>query len=40
MAEELERVPYEGYEDFWDWIGRLDTLKRQLEVCRRGKSSG
>lgn len=34
VAAELERVPYEGYEDFWNWVARLDTLKRQLDACR------
>jgi hypothetical protein len=36
VAAELEDVAYEGHENFWNWMGRLDTLKRQLDRCRDG----
>lgn len=34
VAEELEAVPYEGFEDFYGWLARLDVLRDQLERCR------
>lgn len=34
VAEELKNVPYTGYEDTWEWIGRLNKLREELELCR------
>lgn len=34
VAEELEKVPYEGYEDFWEWIGRINKLREELNLCQ------
>jgi hypothetical protein len=34
VAEELENIPYHGYEDFWSWMDRLAKLRDQLEACR------
>ena len=34
VAEELEAVPFEGFEDFWEWMSRLDKLRDQLDACR------
>lgn len=31
VAEELETIPVEGYEDFWGWVARLEKMKRQSE---------
>ena len=36
VAEELVNVPYEGFEDTWSWIDRVEKLNEQLEVCRHG----
>ena len=33
VAEELETIPFEGYEDTWAWIDRVDKLNQQLEEC-------
>lgn len=35
VAEELKNVPYEGYEDFWEWIARINKLREELELCRK-----
>ena len=35
VADELESIPYQNYEDFWDWVGRLDKLKQELEICKK-----
>lgn len=34
VAEELKNVPYEGYEDTWEWIARLYKLKQELDLCK------
>ena len=34
VAEELETIPYGGYEDFWEWIGRINKLREELELCQ------
>ncbi len=35
VAVELEKVPYVGYENFWEWLGRIEKLKKELDLCRR-----
>lgn len=34
VAEELEKVPYSQFEDFWEWIDRLYKLKQELDLCQ------
>lgn len=34
VGAELENIPYAGYEDFWEWLGRVDKLRQELELCR------
>lgn len=34
VAEELNEIPFEGNEHFYEWLDRLDKLRQQLEVCR------
>lgn len=34
VAEELENIPFEGYEDFWDWMDQISKQNDQLSVCR------
>ena len=34
VAAELEKVPYNGYENFWEWLGRIDKLRQEIELCR------
>lgn len=33
VAEELKNIPYEGYEDTWEWIARINKLKQELSLC-------
>lgn len=33
VGTELEQVPYEGFEHFWEWVARLDKLRQALELC-------
>ena len=34
VAEELKNTSYNGYEDFWEWVARLNKLKQELDTCR------
>lgn len=34
VYEELKNIPYQGYEDFWEWMGRINKLRGELEICR------
>jgi hypothetical protein len=34
VAAELEKVPQEGYANFWQWVGRVEKLNSQLAKCR------
>lgn len=34
VGQELEKVPYQGYERFWEWLGRVDKLRQELELCK------
>ena len=34
VAAELEKVPQEGYANFWAWAARVEKLNMQLEACR------
>lgn len=35
VASELEKVSYEQAPAFWEWLGRIDKLRQELELCRR-----
>ena len=34
VAEELQQAGYKEFKNTWEWIGRLEKLKRQLDLCR------
>ena len=34
VGKELANLPYDGYENFWEWIGRIDKLRQELELCK------
>ena len=34
VGEELEAVPFDGFEDFWSWVDRVDKLNLALETCQ------
>lgn len=38
VAEELKNVPYGGYEDTWEWLGRIEKLKQELDLCKKKPS--
>ncbi len=33
VAAELEKVNYSEFPNTWEWIGRIDKLRQELEVC-------
>ena len=33
VAAELEKISYEQAPNFWEWLGRIDKLRQELEVC-------
>lgn len=34
VAAELEKVSYSEFPNTWEWIGRIDKLRQELELCR------
>lgn len=30
VAKELETLPYQGYEHFWEWLARINKLRQEL----------
>ena len=39
VAAELEKVNYSEFPNTWEWIGRIDKLRQELEVCGKWKYS-
>jgi hypothetical protein len=37
VAEELEDVTYDGHEDFYSWLSRIERLNEALAAARKGK---
>lgn len=31
---ELESLSFEEYPATWEWLGRVDKLRQELEICR------
>lgn len=34
VADELNLIPFEGYEDLYDWLAEIEVLNEQLEECQ------
>jgi hypothetical protein len=34
VAEELKKASYEDYPNTWEWLGRINKLRQELEVCK------
>lgn len=34
VAQELEKADYSEFPNTWEWIGRLNKLREELELCR------
>ena len=38
-ASELQQADYASYPHTWEWIGRINKLRQELELCSRSKSA-
>lgn len=34
VGKELEKIPYQGFENFWEHQARLYKLKQELDLCK------
>jgi len=34
VAQELEKLTADEYPNTWEWIGRIDKLRQELELCK------
>ena len=35
VAAELAKLPFDAAPHFWEWLGRVDKLRQELEICRQ-----
>ena len=35
VAEELKKTTYEEYPNMWEWLGRINKLRQELELCNK-----
>lgn len=33
VASELEQIPAQNLEATWEWLGRINKLRQELEIC-------
>ncbi len=36
VAAELENASYADFPNTWEWIGRINKLRQELELCKSG----
>lgn len=34
VAAELEKANYSEFPNTWEWLGRIDKLRQELELCK------
>ncbi len=34
VGAELEQIEYSIAPYFWEWLGRIDKLRQELEICK------
>ena len=34
VAQELEHADYKSFSHTWEWIGRINKLRQELELCQ------
>lgn len=34
VAKEITSLSVEEYPNFWDWVGRINKLREELELCQ------
>ena len=37
VAEELKKAPYNEYPNTWEWLGRINKLRQEIELCKKNK---
>lgn len=35
VAAELEKASYDDFPATWEWIGRINKLRQELEMCQK-----
>lgn len=35
VADELAGLEYQNFINTWEWIGRIDKLRQELELCKQ-----
>jgi len=33
VAQELKKADYDEYPNTWEWLGRINKLRQELELC-------
>ena len=34
VGKELEKANYSDFPNTWEWLGRIDKLRQELELCK------
>lgn len=34
VADELQLLSYDEYKNTWEWLGRINKLRQELELCK------
>ena len=34
VAQELKKADYREYPNTWEWLGRINKLRQELELCK------
>lgn len=37
VADELENLSFENYPNLWEWIARLNKMRKELEIYKTAK---
>lgn len=37
VAEELKKASYNEYPNTWEWLGRINKLRQELELCKENR---
>lgn len=35
VASELENLSYSDFPNTWEWLGRINKLRQELELCKK-----
>lgn len=35
VAQELEKASYSEFPNMWEWLGRINKLRQELEMCKK-----